>query len=85
MSTPTPPEPGTDGEGAWKYAVYAGGMFAAHASIEEAAELYVANRDGHDCEGDLESGFSYWVPGERMRRLIKVSVRPVAEPGVEEA
>lgn len=64
---------------AQKYALYAGAMFAGHATVEEASALYVANREGRDLEGDLESGFSYWVPGERIRKLIKVSVQPVAE------
>jgi hypothetical protein len=44
-------------------------------TLARAAELFAENPD--DRTGSLGDGFSYWMPGEFMRRLVRVDVRPV--------
>lgn len=36
----------------------------------------------HDCDGDLERGFSYWVSSASVSELVHITVTPVAEDQV---
>jgi hypothetical protein len=57
-----------------EYAVDCMGMPCGRVDAAEAARLFVANEG---CDGDLETGYSYWVPGEHVKRLVRVDVRPI--------
>ena len=63
------------------YYVRCMGMPCGNVTASRAAEMFVSNPNGRT--GDLESGFSYWITGRQVRRLVRVDVDPAPAVDVE--
>jgi hypothetical protein len=54
------------------------GILGYYITAAKAGQVFAAQ----DCDGDLERGFSYWVSGAGVAKLVHIAVTPVAEDQV---
>ena len=62
-----------------EFAVCCMGIFCGHVDVGRAAKMYVQNP--LERTGDLEQGFSYWIPGPNVEHLVRVDVQPMSRTG----